>query len=93
MTAFSKLAAVFAATTLALALAGDASAKTKPVKPTPAASEQTAQPPSPPPQQFIVAKGVEPLTRRSASKACGRKTVSRNATSARKWWWCQRVHS
>jgi formylglycine-generating enzyme required for sulfatase activity len=62
MTAFSKLAAVFAATTLALALAGDVSAKTKPVKPTPAASEQTAQPPSPPPQQFIVAKGVEPLT-------------------------------
>ena len=60
MPAVSKLAAVFAAATLTLALAGDTSAKTKPVKPTP--PEQTAQPPSSPSQQFIVTKGVEPLT-------------------------------
>jgi formylglycine-generating enzyme required for sulfatase activity len=57
MPAFLKLAAALAAGALALALAGDASAKTKPTAP-----EQTAQPPSPPPQQFIASKGVEPLT-------------------------------
>jgi formylglycine-generating enzyme required for sulfatase activity len=62
MPALSKRAAALAVAMLTLALAGDASAKPKPVKPRPAAPEQTAQPPSSPPQQFFAAKGVEPLT-------------------------------
>jgi formylglycine-generating enzyme required for sulfatase activity len=62
MTALSRLLAALAAGALALSLCGDASAKTKPAKPKPPAPEQTAQPPSSPPQQFFAAKGVEPLT-------------------------------
>jgi formylglycine-generating enzyme required for sulfatase activity len=62
MPAFSRFAAMLAAATLGLVLAGDASAKTKSAKPRPQAPEQTAQPPSAPPQQFFAAKGVEPLT-------------------------------
>jgi formylglycine-generating enzyme required for sulfatase activity len=61
MTALSRLLAALAAGALALSLCGDASAKTKPAKPKPSAPEQTAQPPSSPPQQFFAAKGVEPL--------------------------------
>jgi formylglycine-generating enzyme required for sulfatase activity len=62
MPALSKLAAALAAATLALVLAGDASAKTKTVKPKAPEPGQTAQPASSPPQQFFAAKGVEPLT-------------------------------
>jgi formylglycine-generating enzyme required for sulfatase activity len=62
MPALSKLVAALAAAMLTLALAGDASAKTKPVKLKSPAPEQTAQPPSSPPRQFFATKGVEPLT-------------------------------
>src|SRR5258708_1509698 len=62
MTALSKLVAAFAAGALIVSLGGDASAKTKSVKPKPAAPEQVAQPPSAPPQQFFATRGVEPLT-------------------------------
>jgi formylglycine-generating enzyme required for sulfatase activity len=62
MTALSKLLAVLAAGVLAVSLAENASAKTKPVKPRAPEPAQTAQPPSSPPQQFFVTKGVEPLT-------------------------------
>ena len=61
MPALSKLLAAFAVGALVFALAGDASAKTRPVKRQPAAPE-LAQPPSSPPQQFFATKGVEPLT-------------------------------
>jgi formylglycine-generating enzyme required for sulfatase activity len=60
MPTVSKFVAALAAAILTLALAGDASAKTKPVKLKSPAPGQTAQPPSPP-QQFFATKGVEPL--------------------------------
>jgi hypothetical protein len=61
MTALSKLVAAFAAGALVVSLAGDASAKSRPVKLKSPAPEQAAQPPSSPPQQLFAAKGVQPL--------------------------------
>jgi hypothetical protein len=91
MPALSKAVAALAAAMLTFALAGDASAKPKPIKPKPAAPEQTAQP-TVPPQQFFATKGVEPLTP-EREQTLKPKTVLRNATSARRWWWCRGARS
>jgi len=63
MTAGLKLLAALAAGLLAIALAGAASAKSKPTPPKRVPSAQTVPaPPASPPRQFFAAKGVQPLT-------------------------------
>src|SRR5260370_267400 len=57
-----KLLVALAAATLSVFLHGAASAKSKPVRPKPAPSAESARPAAPPPRQFLAAKGVQPLT-------------------------------
>jgi formylglycine-generating enzyme required for sulfatase activity len=62
MTLRLKLTACLAAAVV-VCLASGASAKTRPVRPKPAAPVESAQtPPASPPQQFLAVKGVQPLT-------------------------------
>ena len=89
MTSRLKLLAALAVAAFVISFLGDASAKTKSIKPKPA--KQTEQQPAPPPRQIIPERGVQPLTPeiaqslkpRDSFKECDRPSAPAPATTCR----------